>query len=144
LARHLTAHDRTARDKARTLYEWEIHHIRYDWNKYDDFVYRHQWDEQSPLQTLQTGKGVCADFALLYADMAHAVGLKVQIDEGMGGTGENLGPHAWNQVWDPAANRWIPVDTTWGSQEDVWFDNPHFGATHFVQTAITIAASLSR
>jgi hypothetical protein len=141
LAKQITAHQQTDRDKAHALYEWEIHHIRYDWKKYDDFVYRHQWDEQSPLQTLQTGKGVCADFALLYADLAHAAGLPVRIEEGLGGTGPNLGPHAWNEVWDHSARRWIPVDCTWGSQQDAWFDPPDFAATHHAQTVISIAAS---
>ncbi|MBX6351841.1 MAG: transglutaminase domain-containing protein [Thermoflavifilum sp.] len=142
LAHQITAGSKTDRAKAYALYEWEIHHIRYDWQKYDDFVYRHQWDEQSPLQTLQTGKGVCADFALLYADMAHSVGLTVRIDEGMAGTGGEQGPHAWNEVWDSASQRWLTVDTTWGSQEDRWFNPPQFWTTHDATTVITIRAAI--
>lgn len=144
LAQQITAKDRTPRAKAYALYEWEIHHIHYDWQKYNDYVYHHKWDQQSPLQTLKTGKGVCADYALLYADMAHSVGLTVQIDEGLGGSSPStMGSHAWNKVYDPAAQRWITVDTTWGSQQDAWFDVPlaTFNQTHIQQTEILITGS---
>ncbi|WAH39091.1 transglutaminase domain-containing protein [Alicyclobacillus dauci] len=129
--------------KAKALYEWEIHHVKYDWKKYDDYVYHGKWDQQSPLQTLQTGKGVCADYALLYADLAHASGLSVKIDEGIGGTAQNNGSHAWNEVYIPNENQWIMVDTTWGSEQDAWFDVPRtqFNETHALQTSIVINAS---
>ncbi|WP_029420841.1 transglutaminase domain-containing protein [Alicyclobacillus macrosporangiidus] len=138
LAQRITAGQTTERGKAKAIYEWEIHHISYDWQKYDDFVYRGQWDQQSPEQTLHTGKGVCADYALLYANLAHASGLTVKIDEGIGGTAGQSGPHAWNEVWDGQAQRWIPLDATWGSEQDVWFDSPGFWQTHHLQTAILI------
>ncbi|MCL6515980.1 transglutaminase domain-containing protein [Alicyclobacillus sp.] len=138
LARRITAGQTTARGKARALYEWEIHHITYDWKKYDDFVYRGRWDQQSPEQTLRTGRGVCADYALLYANLAHASGLTVRIDEGIGDSGGAAGSHAWNEVWDGEANRWIPLDTTWGSAQDAWFDPAGFWNTHHLQTAILI------
>ncbi|MDQ0190499.1 transglutaminase domain-containing protein [Alicyclobacillus cycloheptanicus] len=141
LAKQIVAGQTTARGKAYALYEWEIHHIHYDWKKYDDYVYHGKWDQQSPLQTLETGKGVCADYALLYADMAHSVGLTVQIDEGLGGTPGQYGSHAWNQVWLPSSQTWIPVDTTWGSQQDAWFDAPNFSQTHIQQIAITISGA---
>ncbi|MCL6452474.1 MAG: transglutaminase domain-containing protein [Alicyclobacillus sp.] len=138
LAHQITAGDTTDVAKAHALYEWEIHHVRYDWTKYWDYVDRGQWDAQSPLETVETGKGVCADYALLYADLAHASGLTVQIDEGVGGTPSDSGPHAWNEVWDAEHGRWIPVDTTWGATQDAWFDAPNFDATHHLQTSILI------
>lgn len=126
--------------KAKALYEWEIHHVSYSWKKYDDYVYHNHWDAQSPLQTLKTGKGVCADFALLYADLAHASGLNVRIDEGLAGTASSYGSHAWNEVYIPAERQWILVDTTWGSEQDAWFDVPAqvFDQTHETQRVITI------
>ncbi|MCL6631063.1 MAG: transglutaminase domain-containing protein [Alicyclobacillus herbarius] len=138
LAKQITSKDQTDREKAYALYEWEIHHIHYDWKKYDDYVYHHHWDNQTPLTTLRTHKGVCADYALLYADMAHAVGLTAKIDEGIGGTAQQHGPHAWNEVWDAQNHRWIPLDTTWGSEQDMWFDPPNFSATHVLEHAIEI------
>lgn len=144
LAHSITGHASTPRQKAYALYEWEIHHIHYDWQKYNNYVYYGKWDQQSPLQTVKTGKGVCADYALLYADLAHSVGLTVQIDEGLGGTSKaDLGSHAWNEVYNPVAKRWITVDTTWGSEQDAWFDVPlsTFDETHFQQTAILINGS---
>jgi uncharacterized membrane protein required for colicin V production len=137
-AKEITADKATARDKAYALYEWESRHIHYDWKKYNDFVYRHQWDAQSPLDTFRTHKGVCADYALLYADMAHAVGLSVKIDEGVGEAFGQSGPHAWNEVYDPKTQTWIPLDTTWGSEMDVWFGTPGFDQTHRLQRSIVI------
>jgi len=125
-------------NKAKAIYDWEIHHIHYDWKKYDDYVYRHKWDQQSPLQTVQSGKGVCADYALLYADMANAVGLTVKIDEGLGGVNGQLGSHAWNEVYVTSLHRFIYVDTTWGSQQNQWFNAPNFNQTHVLQTSILV------
>jgi uncharacterized membrane protein required for colicin V production len=140
LARQITAHSNTPDEKAHALYEWEIHHISYDWKKYNDYVEYGKWDEQTPLQTMQTKKGVCADYALLYADMAHACGLTVKIVEGMGGTAGQIGSHAWNQVWIPEEHQYVNVDTTWGSEQDTWFDVPNrkFLQTHFPQTTILV------
>ncbi|MCL6443231.1 MAG: transglutaminase domain-containing protein [Alicyclobacillus sp.] len=142
LSHRLTKGVTDPRQKAHILYEWEIHHVKYDWHKFDDYVYHHKWDQQSPLQTLRTGKGVCADYALLYADLCYSAGLTVQIDEGIGGTGTDYGSHAWNKVWLPTEHRWISVDTTWGAVQDVWFDVPQaeFDQTHRVQTAIVVQA----
>lgn len=138
LAHNITKNQHTDSQKAHALYEWEIHHIHYDWNKYNDYVYHHKWDQQSPVQTLHTGKGVCADYALLYAEMAHAVGLSVEIDEGIGGTASQYGPHAWNRVYDNASQHWLYVDTTWGAEQDEWFNPAGFSSTHQVQTQIKI------
>jgi uncharacterized membrane protein required for colicin V production len=140
LAQQITAHANTPDEKARALYEWEIHHITYDWKKYNDYVEYGKWDEQSPEQTLKTQKGVCADYALLYADMAHACGLTVKIVEGTGGTGGQIGSHAWNEIWIPKERQYINVDTTWGSEQDSWFDVPdnQFLKSHFPQTTIFV------
>ncbi|WP_067923013.1 transglutaminase domain-containing protein [Alicyclobacillus shizuokensis] len=138
VAERVTHGDRTDREKAYDLYEWEIHHVHYDWKKYDDYVYHGHWAEQSPLTTLTTGKGVCADYALLYADMAHAVGLTVKIDEGIGGTAQQHGPHAWNEVWDAQQRRWLALDTTWGAEQDIWFAPPDFWSTHMLTHSIEI------
>ncbi|WP_067625810.1 transglutaminase domain-containing protein [Alicyclobacillus acidiphilus] len=128
--------------KAYALYEWEIHNITYNWKKYDDYVDHGRWDAQTPLQTLETKKGVCADFALLYADFAHASGLTVRIDEGLAGTASSYGSHAWNEVYLPQQHKWILVDTTWGSEQDAWFNVPaqQFDQTHETQRVITIYA----
>lgn len=85
---------------------------------------------------------MCADFALLYADFAHASGLTVRIDEGLAGTASSYGSHAWNEVYLPQQHKWILVDTTWGSEQDAWFNVPaqQFDQTHETQRVITIYA----
>lgn len=140
LAQKITKGQTTVKGKAFALYQWETTHITYNWQKYDEYVYHDKWEQQSPLQTVETGEGVCADYALLYADFAHSVGLTVKIDEGMGGSGKDLGSHAWNEIWNPVSKHWMYVDTTWGSQQSGWFDTParFFDQTHFLQTSILI------
>lgn len=142
LAMSLTNGTTNPTDKAYELYKWESTHIHYDWKKYDDFVYNKRWDNQSPLQTLETGKGVCADYALLYADLTHSVGLTVRIDEGIGVAGGETGPHAWNEIYDPDHKDWINVDTTWGSQSGNWFGPTGFSQTHKLDTSITIPGGI--
>lgn len=139
LAHQITGKTTNPKQKAYLLYEWEIHHIHYDWKKYNDYVRYGKWDSQTPLQTLKTGKGVCSDYALLYAELAHASGLKVAIVDGIGGTPSDHGAHAWNKVYLPSQHKWITVDTTWGSSQDKWFDAPNFNQTHITQQTIVIA-----
>lgn len=139
LAKSIVGKTTNPETKAHLLYEWEIHHIHYDWKKYNDYVRYGKWDAQTPLQTLQTGEGVCSDYALLYADLAHASGLKVMIVDGIGGTPTDNGAHAWNEVYLPQSHQWIPLDTTWGSQQDAWFNPPGFSQTHHAQEKIMIS-----
>jgi len=139
LAKSIVGNATNPETKAHLLYEWEIHHIHYDWKKYNDYVENGKWDAQTPLQTLKTGTGVCADYALLYADLAHSSGLDVMIVDGIGGTPADYGAHAWNEIYLPGEKQWIPLDTTWGSQQDKWFNPPGFSQTHQPQEKIIIS-----
>lgn len=123
--------------KARALYAWVGSRIAYDYDKVEAYEERGEWREQTPEDTFDTRKGVCIDYARLYAAMARAVGLDVRVVTGLGYDGQGgYGAHAWNEVWLQEENRWAPLDATWASSGD-WFDPEGFQDTHIRQGPIS-------
>lgn len=62
--------------------------------------------------------------------MCRAAGLKARLVTGLGYSGVSWGNHAWNQVYDPAENRWINVDATFGSSGYDFFDTKDLSDVH--------------
>jgi len=119
--------------KARALYEWVGTRIAYDDDKVRDYEERGDWHEQDPETTFRTRRGVCIDYARLYAAMARAVNLDVRVVTGAGYDGRGgYGAHAWNEVYLSEQDRWAPLDATWAATGD-WFDPPRFADTHIRQ-----------
>lgn len=120
----------TDEEKARKLYDWVGTRVQYDYGKVDDYEQRGIWHEQTPQDTFNTKKGVCIDYARLYAVMARSQGLQVKVVTGQGYDGQGgYGPHAWNEVYLPEKNKWVPLDPTWAQSGD-WFNPPKFAETH--------------
>lgn len=116
--------------KARALYDWVGTRIQYDYGKVDDYEQKGIWHEQTPQNTFDTRKGVCIDYARLYAVMARSQGLDVKVVTGLGYNGQGgYGPHAWNEVYVSDTEGWIPLDPTWAISGD-WFNPPNFADTH--------------
>ncbi|MFC4597058.1 transglutaminase domain-containing protein [Cohnella hongkongensis] len=125
------------RAKARALYDWVGTRIAYDDDKVTAYEERGEWREQNPEVTFATRKGVCIDYARLYAAMARAVGLDVRVVTGLGYDGRGgYGAHAWNEVYTAEDGRWIPLDSTWAKTGN-WFDSPGFADTHIRQGGVT-------
>lgn len=123
-----------AEDKARALYNWVGTRIVYDNDKVEAYEEHDEWREQSPEDTFRTRKGVCIDYARLYAAMARSVGLQVRVVTGLGSDGMGgYGAHAWNEVYLPEKQAWVPLDPTWARAGD-WFDPPNFADTHIPQS----------
>jgi len=119
--------------KARALYEWVGTRIAYDDDKVRDYEERGDWHEQDPEATFRTRRGVCIDYARLYAAMARAVDLDARVVTGLGYDGRGgYGAHAWNEVYLSEQERWVPLDPTW-TQTGNWFDPPRFADTHIRQ-----------
>ncbi len=128
-AQQIAGGDRSDRAKAKSLYDWVGTRVRYDDEKLRLYEDQGQWHEQNPEETFHTRKGVCIDYSRLYAVMARSVGLKVKVVTGLGDDGKgNYGPHAWNEVY--VSGKWIPLDTTWVSSGENWFNPPDFYKTH--------------
>lgn len=74
---------------------------------------------QSPLQTLDRGRGSCRDFAVLFVEAARCLGFGSRIvsgylynpDQDMRGSAEAGSTHAWAEVYLPGAG-WITFDPT--------------------------------
>lgn len=129
-ARKVAGDGKTDEDKARALYAWVGSRIAYDNDKVDAYEQHGEWREQSPEDTFKTKKGVCIDYARLYAAMGRSVGLDVRVVTGQGYDGRGgYGPHAWNEVYLSERQAWIPLDSTWAKSGD-WFDPPRFDDTH--------------
>ncbi len=125
------------RAKARALYDWVGTRIAYDHDKVRAYEDLGEWREQNPETTFATRKGVCIDYARLYASMARAAGLDVRVVTGLGYDGRGgYGPHAWNEVYLNEEQNWIPLDSTWANAGD-WFDPPGFADTHIRQGGAT-------
>ncbi|MBW5447264.1 transglutaminase domain-containing protein [Cohnella sp. CFH 77786] len=119
--------------KARALYEWIGTRIAYDYDKVKAYEERGEWREQNPETTFKTRKGVCIDYARLYAAMARAVGLDARVVTGAGYDGRGgYGAHAWNEVYLSEKGKWVPLDPTWARTGD-WFNPPRFADTHIRQ-----------
>lgn len=117
-------------EKARLLYDWVGSRIVYDNDKVKDYEEKGIWHEQTPQMTFDTKRGVCIDYSRLYAIMARSQGLEVKVVTGLGYDGQGgYGPHAWNEVYIPEKEKWIPLDSTWAGSGD-WFDSPGFSETH--------------
>ncbi|WP_209864846.1 transglutaminase domain-containing protein [Paenibacillus shirakamiensis] len=135
-AAEVTKKDHTDEEKARALYDWVGTRIAYDHQKVEDYETKQIWHEQTPQNTFDTRKGVCIDYARLFAVMGRSQGLKVKVITGLGYNGQGgYGPHAWNEVYLKESDTWIPIDSTWASSGD-WFNPKGFDETHIPEKAI--------
>ena len=85
------------------------------------FGYQSREDEgaQSPIETLDRGRGSCRDFAVLFADAARRLGFGARIvsgylfnpDRNLTGSSDAGSTHAWAEVFVSGAG-WIPFDPT--------------------------------
>ena len=120
----------TDEEKAKALYQWVGTRVEYDYDKVEDYEQRGIWNEQTPQDTFQTMKGVCIDYARLYAVMARSEGLDVKVITGLGYNGQGgYGAHAWNEVYLSEKDEWVPLDPTWASNGN-WFNPSNFYDTH--------------
>ena len=81
------------------------------------------------IETFETKKGICFDYACLYVAMCRANNIKVRLITGEGFNGVSWVGHAWNQVYVAKENRWINVDTTF-SKGGNYFDTQRFNIDH--------------
>lgn len=116
--------------KAFLLYRWISKNIKYDGAKAEEIVSSHAKVSSGAVVAYRTRTGVCFDYACLYVAMCRAAGLRVRFVSGLGYSGTDWGDHAWNQVYDPGEDRWLNVDTTFGSSGVNYFDRLNFSLDH--------------
>ncbi|XP_034957065.2 kyphoscoliosis peptidase-like [Zootoca vivipara] len=105
-------------EKARAIWIWLCHNIKYDVNGFLGFSEK----IHTPEQVLRTGRGVCSGYAHLYRDMCREAGLTCAEVSGYGrGAGYSQGQsclqkksdHMWNAV--QLGGQWFLLDVCWGA-----------------------------
>ncbi|NOU92838.1 transglutaminase domain-containing protein [Paenibacillus sp. LMG 31456] len=130
-AKEVSAKGKSDEEKAKLLYSWVGSRVKYDWDKVNLYEQKRIWKEQTPEETFATKQGVCIDYSRLYAVMARSIGLEVKVVTGLGYDGRgSYGPHAWNEVYIPDRQKWVPLDSTWVASGGNWFNPPNFNDTH--------------
>lgn len=118
------------REKAQLLYTWIAENISYDEEKAVAVSKDASSVSSGAIVCFNTRTGICFDYSCLFIAMCRAVDVQVRFVTGLGYSGLAWGDHAWNQAYDPSEDRWIDVDTTFGSSGRNYFDRADFTADH--------------
>lgn len=128
-ARDITKDAKSNYERAQKIYKWISKNLSYDYDKAERVSVNPAGIESGSIIAFKTRKGICFDYSCLYISMCRAVGLKVRLVTGLGYSGVTWGDHAWNQVFLKEKNKWINVDTTFGTMAN-YFDRSNFDTDH--------------
>jgi transglutaminase-like putative cysteine protease len=103
--------------------------VKYDYEKAEKVSENSENITSGAINAFETRKGICFDYSSLFVAMCRSVGLKVRLVTGLAYSGVSWGDHAWNQVYSEEKNRWINVDTTFGSIDN-YYDRADFNMDH--------------
>ena len=110
-AGELTRGLKSDKEKVTAIYNYIISHISYDSDKFSKLKGDYLPDIDG---TLAAGKGICYDYASVFAAMLRSEGIPAKLVKGYS---ENVsGYHAWNEVYNSKTGKWEIYDTTYDSQ----------------------------
>ena len=92
-------------DKVTAIYNYIVKNISYDYDKLDNLPNGYVPDIE---ETYAAKKGICYDFASLFAAMCRSQGIPCKLIKGY--TVKSSGFHAWNEVY--INGEWRIIDTT--------------------------------
>jgi hypothetical protein len=105
------------------LYNYITRNLYYDYDRAEN----RQYDFMTASEILDVGKGVCADYSILYTAMLRAAGIPARLAAGIPvytilfeTTREIDIGHAWVEIKIPG-HGWVPVDIT--TEEEFWTSN---------------------
>ncbi|MFZ5985939.1 MAG: transglutaminase-like domain-containing protein [Bacillota bacterium] len=131
LAKEITKNDYNDRAKAKSIYNWVVKNIKYDYKKYLKQLNKNFNNDYGAINTLKTKKGVCYDYSTLVAALGRAVGIQVKVVKGNFKSTYRNELHAWNEIYISEEDKWINVDSTFGaSLRTNYFDNSDFYKDH--------------
>lgn len=93
--------------KAYKIYLFVSEYIKYDYARANIIFNRGNmcnW-KAGAQYAYDTKKGVCFEYATLFAAMAKEIGIKVRLIYG--------DQHIWNEIYDSQSKKWVSVDCTW-------------------------------
>jgi len=109
-AAQLTAGISSEREKVQAVYNYVARNVKYDHDKVNQLTTFYLPNINS---TYSTNKGICYDYASLFAAMLRSQGIPTRMVKGYSdaiGDGEVY--HAWNEVYLAGEDRWVIIDTT--------------------------------
>lgn len=110
-AGELTKGLETDEQKITAIYQYLVGNVTYDYDKLETLRYDYLPDIDG---IIAGGKGICYDFASVFAAMLRSQGIPAKLVKGYA-KGVS-GYHAWNEVYDGEAGKWETIDTTYDSQ----------------------------
>ncbi|MCY6482831.1 transglutaminase-like domain-containing protein [Clostridium aestuarii] len=116
-------------EKVKAIYHWIGKNIEYDYDKVNKILNNDFSVKSGAINAFNTRKGICFDYACLYAVMCRANNIKVRIITGEGFNGSNWVNHAWNQVYIEKEDKWINIDVTFYKGGN-YFDSSIFKLDH--------------
>jgi transglutaminase-like putative cysteine protease len=122
LAHQLTAPFPSLTDKARAIFTWLHHNIKYD----VDAFFNNRVQPTTPSKTFSTGLAVCEGYAGLFSNLATHAGLEALVVGGHGkgfghsqlAPGSRLPPFEGNHAWNVVkidGGKWKLIDSCWGA-----------------------------
>lgn len=105
-AEQLTKDISDEREKTKAIYKFVASHVAYDVEKYKENVFH---PDDNALETLETGKGICQDYAFLAIALLRSIDIESRYVQGWAGTDR----HAWLEA--KVDGDWIELDPTWGA-----------------------------
>ena len=108
----LTSNSADFKEKAKILWDYMIKNNSYDYSKLANLSTGYI---PLPDSTFIAKKGICYDFACLYAAMLRSQGVPAKLVKGYSPKYVS-GYHAWNEVYNTDTGQWYIVDTTYDLQ----------------------------
>lgn len=131
----LTKNLHTDRAKAKALYNWIGNEVKYDNEKAKRISNEDFSIKSGAINTFDTRKGVCFDYACLYVVMAEHLNIKTRIVTGKGYSGKEWISHSWVEVYLREENKWIEIDPTFKKAGN-YFDSKDFNKDHIREKVI--------
>lgn len=128
-AEEITKEAKNTWEAASAIARWVYEHIEYNG----------MFGDLSARETLQEGKGVCGQFALLTTALCRAVKIPVRFVTGYAYSHEKRAfvLHAWVEVYTDK-NGWKSMDPTWGQFD--FLDATHIGLSDHINISVDISS----
>ena len=112
IADYIKKNGKTDEEKVRAAYSWVTTNIRYDKDSLHRVVLEENASEKVSF-AMRRRKGVCENFAAIFADICEKSGIEAFFIEGLSREGGHINkqPHAWNAA--KIDNEWFLFDPTW-------------------------------
>lgn len=107
-AKELTKNSKNDKEKVTAIYNYIINNISYDYDKAKKVSIGYL---PSTENTFKSSKGICYDYASLFASMLRSVDIPTKLV--MGNKDDITSYHSWNQIYLKETNKWITIDTTY-------------------------------